>query len=315
MTVLKKIDSALGRQLMLLNILTLFIGLLLPGLFSGLTPYLPYILSTLVLIVGTNCTLESFRSIVQAPKSFFLSLAFIYLLMPVLGFGVGSLFYPDKPLYAFGTFLTAVTPVALTSMVWTGLAGGNLALALALVALVTVFSGINIPFELSLFMGTVVEFDAWALTVKLVVTIVVPVIFGIGVKHYSGERIEKYRPVLGVLTKILMLTIMTVNGAVLRPYVDDLGMDTIRLLLVAAFHMLLNFSITMAVGGFVIGFRNSAMPPVVYASSMKNNAAGVVIALNYFHPAVALPVVFSMMAQQFWAGVFYQIFRRLRGDN
>ena len=312
MTLLKKIDSLFGEKLMLLNIFSLFVGLFLPGIFKGGSSLLPYVLSILVMIVGTNCTLDSFRSIVRSPKSFIIALAIIYLLMPLIGYGIGAVFYPDKPLYAAGSILVSVTPVALTSMVWTGLAGGNLALALALVAVVTIFSGVNIPFQLSLFMGKVIEFDAMALTLKLIVTVVVPVLIGIGIRYFSGERIEKHRPVLGIITKVLMLVIMAVNGAVLRPYVNGLGMDALRLLLVAAFHMILNFSISMLIGAIFLGLRDPAIPPVVYASSMKNNAAGVVIALNYFSPAVALPVVFSMMTQQFWAGVFFQIFRRIR---
>ncbi|WP_321991220.1 bile acid:sodium symporter [Marispirochaeta aestuarii] len=274
---------------------------------------LPYALFFIVFVVGTSCTLESFRSVITDPRGFFIALGVIFVLMPLIGYLMGFFFHSGTPAYAAGHFLLSVTPVAITSMVWTGIAGGHIALSLALVTVVTLVSGVNIPFQMAFFMGKVVEFDALALTGSLSRTIVMPVILGLALRNRAPKAVVPLRPYFDLVTKLMMLVIITVNGAVVRPYVQGFDWEIIRLFLLVGLHNFLNFFSALAVAALFLGRRHMALPSVVYASSMKNTAAGIVIALNYFGPIVALPVVFSMMMQQFWAGAVYRIMNRLKG--
>lgn len=287
-------------------------GFLFADYASNASVVLPYALFFIVFVVGTSCTLESFRSVITDPKGFFIALGVIFILMPLIGYGMGYFFHSDTPSYAAGHFLLSVTPVAITSMVWTGIVGGHIALSLALVTVVTLVSGVNIPFQMSVFMGKVVEFDALALTGNLSRTIVIPVILGLALRNRAPKVVIPLRPYFDLVTKLMMLVIITVNGAVVRPYVQGFDWEIIRLFLLVGLHNFLNFFTALAVAALFLGKRHLALPSVVYASSMKNTAAGIVIALNYFGPVVALPVVFSMMMQQFWAGAVYRIVSRFK---
>ena len=287
-------------------------GFFLDEHIAGVTVALPYILIVVVFFMGTSCTLESFKSIVQAPKGFIVALLTIFLCMPVIGFLMGYLFHRGNPSFAVGHFLLSVTPVAITSMIWTGIAGGNIALALALVTVGTLVSGFNIPLQMALFMGKVVEFDAAALMGSLSRTIVIPVLLGLAVRNRAPRLIEPLRPYMDLLTKITLVVILSVNGAVVRPYISSFDWEIVRLFLFVALHNFLNFSVSLGIAWAALGKRHPALPTVVYAASMKNNAAGVVIALNYFGPIVALPVVITMLMQQLWAGGFYRVIRRLK---
>ncbi|WP_319415386.1 bile acid:sodium symporter [Marispirochaeta aestuarii] len=288
-------------------------GFLFADYASNAAVVLPYALFFIVFVVGTSCTLESFRSVITDPRGFFIALGVIFILMPLIGYLMGFFFHSGTPAYAAGHFLLSVTPVAITSMVWTGIAGGHIALSLALVTVVTLVSGVNIPFQMAFFMGKVVEFDALALTGSLSRTIVIPVILGLALRNRAPKAVVPLRPYFDLVTKLMMLVIITVNGAVVRPYVQGFDWEIIRLFLLVGLHNFLNFFSALAVAALFLGRRHMALPSVVYASSMKNTAAGIVIALNYFGPVVALPVVFSMMMQQFWAGAVYRIMNRLKG--
>ncbi|WP_319476289.1 bile acid:sodium symporter [Marispirochaeta aestuarii] len=288
-------------------------GFLFADYASNAAVVLPYALFFIVFVVGTSCTLESFRSVITDPRGFFIALGVIFVLMPLIGYLMGFFFHSGTPAYAAGHFLLSVTPVAITSMVWTGIAGGHIALSLALVTVVTLVSGVNIPFQMAFFMGKVVEFDALALTGSLSRTIVMPVILGLALRNRAPKAVVPLRPYFDLVTKLMMLVIITVNGAVVRPYVQGFDWEIIRLFLLVGLHNFLNFFSALAVAALFLGRRHMALPSVVYASSMKNTAAGIVIALNYFGPIVALPVVFSMMMQQFWAGAVYRIMNRLKG--
>ena len=293
----------------------LVVGFVLADYVAGAAGLLPYALVFIVFAMGTSCTLESFRSVVTAPKGFLVALLVVFVCMPVIGYTVGRLLYPSNPDFAVGHFLISVTPVAITSMVWTGIAGGNIALSLSLVTVVTVLSGFNIPLQMSLFLGKIVQFDALALLVNLSRTIVVPVILGLVLRNRFPGRVEPMRPYIDLFTKLAMLLIISVNGAVVRPYIVAFDLAILRLFLIVALHTLLNFSIALIIARLLLGRTHPSLPPVVYAASMKNNAAGLVIALNYFGAMVALPVVISMMMQQFWAGAFFRIIRRMQGTS
>ncbi len=61
----------------------------------------------------------------------------------MIGYLVWVLFYSGDPELPVGHLLMAVTPVAVTSVVWTGIAGGNVALSIALVTVATLVSATN----------------------------------------------------------------------------------------------------------------------------------------------------------------------------
>ena len=107
-------------------------GFLFADYASNAAVVLPYALFFIVFVVGTSCTLESFRSVITDPRGFFIALGVIFILMPLIGYLMGFFFHSGTPAYAAGHFLLSVTPVAITSMVWTGIAGGHIALSLAL---------------------------------------------------------------------------------------------------------------------------------------------------------------------------------------
>ena len=130
------------------------------------------------------------------------------------------------------------------------------------------------------------------------------------VRNRLPQTVTSLRLYIDLLTKIAMVTILTINGAALRPYIASLDFGVVRLFAIVAIHSLTNFTAALGISALLLRKSHPSIPPVMYAASMKNNAAGVVIATNYFDPVIALPVVVSMIIKHLLAGVFCRIIDR-----
>ncbi len=303
-------NEVFNKYILLFILSSLITGFLFADFFSPYAGSLSYMLMFMIFVMGTACTFESLRSIVKAPGGFFLGILIVYLVLPLIGYTMGAVFWQNNPSYAVGHFLLAITPVAITSMIWTGFAGGNIALALALVAVATVFSGFSIPSFMALFMGKIVEFDAGSLTMNLVHMIVGPVFVGILLRNRAPLFTVKAGPFLNLATKLMMVAIICVNGAAVQPYLADFNLSLLKLLLVVFLHMMLNYTASFSIAFLVLGRRSPDLSPVIFASSMKNTVAGIVIGLKFFGPAVALPVIMCIFMQQMAAGFFFRLLKR-----
>ena len=104
--------------------------------------------------------------------------------MPLIGFGVGNVFYPNEGQLLVGHFLVGATPVAVTSVVWTGIAGGNVALVIAIVA---------------------------------------SALGGIVARNRAEEIVSSLRPYLSFVSKVGMVFVLVVNGTILSPTFAELG--------------------------------------------------------------------------------------------
>ncbi|MFW5844292.1 MAG: bile acid:sodium symporter family protein, partial [Spirochaetota bacterium] len=150
-------------------------------------------------------------------------------------------------------------------------------------------------------------FDALTLVGNLSKTIVLPALLGLLVRNRLPRITESSKPYVDLVSKLGMISVLVVNGVALKPIVGRLGWGMAGLILIVAIHVLANFATGLAVSSLILGRRNPSVTAVMYSSSMRNNAAGLVIATNYFSPAVSLPVIGCMIVQHFWAGVFLRI--------
>jgi len=306
-----KANIFFNSYLEVIILIALIIGYIFSELVAPLSVLLSYLLMYMVFVMGTSCSLESIRGIASTPGGFILGLILSFLVMPLIGYTFGQIFYSENSDYAVGHLLLAIAPVAITSIIWTGFAGGNVTLALALVAVATLVSGFSIPFQVSIFMGQVVKFDAHALTLDLVKMIVLPVLFGILTRYKAPTFVQTTSPLLHLLSKLIMVVILMVNGAVVRPYISTFDWELVWMFLLVCLQLVLNFSSAMIITTIVLGRTSKDLSSVIFASSMRNSVAGIVIALNYFGPTAALPVLICILMQQMVAALFFRLLGKL----
>jgi len=128
--------------------------------------------------------------------------------------------------------LTAAIPIGVTSVVWTGLARGDVALALTALTIDTLLSPLVLPGVLTLFAGAEVEFDANRLMVDLLWMVVAPTVLGIWLHERTDGRIaDRVQGWAGPAAKLALGAVLAINIANSRHALAALSFPFWRLLL------------------------------------------------------------------------------------
>ncbi len=283
---------------------SLALGLLAPSVFTGLEGLTSLILMVNMFTLALGCTAAEFIAVMRTPLKVLLTVLFLYGVIPVLAFGWGRMIFPGDPQLVAGMVLIAVLPVAMTSAFWTDLTKGNLPLTLSIITFTTFLAGIITPGVMSLVAGKLIEFDAMSLVIKLVKTVIIPTIVGIVVREKFPKQTGAAKPYLNLGVRLNIFLILAINAAVMRPFLGDVGPKVLLIIFAVLVQVLLSY-----LGGY--GFAYLLFPKdagsrvsISYVSGMRNNGAGIVIALAYFPPLVAMPVILSILLQQPLASVF-----------
>jgi bile acid:Na+ symporter, BASS family len=119
--------------------------------------FLPLALFIIMLGMGLSLTVEDFRRVVIYPKSVVIGLVAQLIMLPIVGFGIASLF-PLEPALAVGIMILVACPGGPTSNMITLLAGGDVALSVTLTAMSSLITVFTIPlvvnFSMQAFLGT-----------------------------------------------------------------------------------------------------------------------------------------------------------------
>ena len=100
------------------------------------------ILTVLMFDLGLCLKLQDFARVVKAPKAVLLALFGQIVLLPLIAWGLGSLFHLE-PVFFLGIILIACCPGGSSSNIFSKLAGGDVALSVTLTAcssLITLFT-------------------------------------------------------------------------------------------------------------------------------------------------------------------------------
>jgi BASS family bile acid:Na+ symporter len=277
-------------------------GLLLGAVFHQrmalLKPVIPFIFAYITFAVALGCGFQDFGSALKAPGLLLGMLGLLHLVLPIGATLLAGWALPNQPQLQAGIVLGTATPVGVSAVIWVGLASGNPALALTAIITDTVLSPLVVPVIMLIVMGCSVRFDAAGLMLGLVWMVVVPTVLGIAVHELSrGRSARKWRFVNGPLTKLLMALVIGTNLAVAWGSLHWLK-ETIPAVIM----------ITLMMGclGYLTGFGAAKLwklPPdlvntFIFTVGMRNITAGLVMALNYFPPVTAVPVVFATLFQQ-----------------
>ena len=117
---------------------------------------------------------REFLNVLKSPFQILAIVLFIYGFLPLLAFGLGSLLFPNHPEITAGVGSDCRLPVAMTSAFWTDLAKEQPSSNLSIITLTTFLAGLVTPGVMGVMAGQLVEFDAQALVVKLIKTVIIP---------------------------------------------------------------------------------------------------------------------------------------------
>ncbi|WP_339255229.1 bile acid:sodium symporter family protein [Paenibacillus sp. FSL P2-0136] len=294
-------NTVLERIMPLLTPAAIVVGVLNEASLLPLTWLVPWIFAGMTLIGSLKSSFRDLFTVLARPQKLLILLIILHIVMPLIGWLAAMLFFPGDPYTVTGYVLLFAIPTGVVSVVWVSMHGGNIALTLALILIDTLLSPLIVPATLYLLMGASVQMDAGEMMRGLLWMVVLPSVAGMLLNQFSRGKISTVcGPPLAPFVKVGLFTVVSINGASIARYLKHPD-GKLALIIAVTF-------VTVALG-YVIGAVVSSRLHYDYAntvavqfnSGMRNLSAGAVLAVQYFPPAVALPVISGMLFQQILA--------------
>lgn len=306
------INNWLGKRMFLVVVTALLLGFLMRVPDSPYVRYLLVILfayMTFVTALGTS--LKNFIQVMGKPWIPLWVILLIHIMTPLTAWFLGKLLYADSPEVQLGLLVAAAIPVGVTSVMWTALTQGNVSISLVAVTLDTIIVPALLPVYYKIIVGQAVMINYTSLIIQLVLMVTIPSILGMVLYDWTGGKTVSFAKGIGGLTsKLALFIVIFFNGAFVSPAIHLLW-DIIQMIAVA---------LIMVVSAYALGYVGSLCVPnrsrditmaMIYSVGMRNATCGLVIAVTYFPPAVAVPIALLMLFQQPIAAVIPNIFKHL----
>lgn len=293
---------------------SLVLGFLLASQLEPFIEAVPYLFAFVTLTMALGCGLRHLNEVMRKPAIMVLAFVLAHLLSPLVAYGLGIWIFGIESPYVIGLVLFTIIPLGVSSVLWVGMSGGNVPLMLAMVVLDSLLCPLIVPAGVQLFFDSAIEVQLGPLMLDLTILIVIPTVVGVALHQWSGGRIQdRVKPYAAPISKLCFVAVVALNAAAIAPFVDQLKED--MLLLVPVVVVLVGLCYAF---GFIgtAGLRNRVQQITVsYATGMRNISLGIVLALGYFSPLAAVPVVLSILVQQPLATVHHYILQKINNKN
>ena len=206
--------------------------------------------------------------------------------IPFFAFGMGKLFFADRPLVALGLLLASQLHTSGMTISWTGFAKGNISAAVKMTVIGLVLGSMATPFYAKWLMGTVVEIPLASIFKQIVIIVFLPMLLGfvtrislikmVGVDKYNKTLKQKFPAfsTVGVLGIVFVAMALKAKDIISNPLV------LLSFLIPLAILYLVNFLLSTVVGK--ICFDRGDAIALVYGTVMRNLSIALAIAMIAF---------------------------------
>ncbi|MBU7320370.1 bile acid:sodium symporter family protein [Paenibacillus oleatilyticus] len=292
-----RLNAWIEKYLSVIVPVSLILGFLLSHYMNSWTAAVPLLFAYLTFVMATGCSFGQIREAFRMPLPMALTFVLSHVVAPALGYAIGRTAFGAESPYVVGFVLFAIIPLGVSSVIWVGLSKGHVPLALAMIVIDSALSPFVIPAAVELFFGEAIAFDHTKVMLDLVKIIVVPTILGVLVNELSKQRFKNWSaPVCGPTSKLALAVVVMINAAAIEPYVAQMKSDMIVVIPLVVLLVILSYLIGFA--GSVWLRKPELIIAITYSSGMRNISLGLVLALAYFEPLTAVPVVLSILIQQ-----------------
>ena len=212
-----------------------------------------------------------------------------FVILPLLGYGLGRIFFPDRPFLALGLLLAALIPTSGMTVSWTGFAKGNVEVAVKMMIFGLIIGSLLSPFYIRFLLGAQVDVNVIMVLRKVFLIVLLPMVVGfvtrqaLLVRYGQKEFIEKVGPAFPPLSTLGVIG-MVFTAIALRAQVI---VDRPLLLLEILIPVLIFYGLTLIIG---ITFGRLFLPradaiALIYGTSLRNLSISLAIAVNAFGKA------------------------------
>lgn len=295
---LHSINRWLNRMMPLITPVSIIIGVIFASRLSSLTYLTPWLFAFMTFIGSIGLGLKDFMNVLKKPLPLLVCLFILHLAMPLIAMAFGYFFYAGDIHMITGLILAATIPTGISSFVWVSIYKGNIALTLSIILIDTMLAPFIVPGILSWLIGADVQLDVAAMMSSLFWMIVVPSLIGMALNEWSkGAIAPAWGSKLNPFSKLMMASIVAINGSVVAPYLKNISLRlaglAVIIIVIASIGYLLGLGFSR-----LMGWNYADKVALIFNGGMRNISAGAVLAVTYFPAPVAVPVVLGMLFQQ-----------------
>jgi len=208
-----------------------------------------------------------------------------FILLPLLGFFLGRLFFADSPYLALGLLLIAMLPTSGMTISWTGLSGGDVSTAVKMSIFGLVLGALLVPVYSSFFLGTSVPIPAGKIVSQIMIVIFLPLILGqmtrlLIIRNTGGELFnKKVKPKFGVLSSFAVVIMIFLSTALKAKSIIAHPEQLLIMIAPLVIFYLAGYFITTLLG-LPMGRKRAVT--MVFGSAVRNLSVALAIAVTVF---------------------------------
>ena len=279
--------------------LGIVVGLILGRRIEALGSLTPFLFAAITFIGGLGISARQFGEVVRRPKGLVVFLLGSIVIMPLASWFLATIAFGSNAEIKTGIILVSAIPTALTGYIWSSIYKGNEPLSLTIILLGTLVAPLATPLIVRVLGGANVIIDSRGMMTSLLYLVVIPTTLGSVINTMTRSRVNEHiTPSLKPFSKIALVMIIIINtAAVSEQLLSNLSWSYVGIALC---------SLLIAISGYPIGAGLARLFGVetgdaislTFSISMRNISAALVLAIQYFPPATALPVIFGIVFQQ-----------------
>lgn len=308
-----KLNDWLSKNMFIVVLSGLFLGFFANITDSPLLREIVVILfAYMTFITALGTSFKEFITVLRRPWIPLWVLILVHFVTPLTAWAVGMIFYPNDPDIRLGYLIGASIPIGVTSIIWTSLVEGDIAISFVAVTLDTFVVPAVLPLFFHIVIGQTIDINYSKMVLDLMLMVTVPSIIGMLLHDFTKGRVANFaKSIGGATSKLALFLVILINSAVVMPQINwDLSI--LKTLLVTLFIVSASFFVGY-LGSFTLKERTQCIIlTMIYNVGIRNNACGLVIALTYFPPRVAIPMTLSILYQQPIATIVSHLYKRLK---
>ena len=247
-------------------------------------------LGVIMLGMGLTLSVDDFRAVLLRPWVVGLGVAAQFLIMPLLGWAVASLF-DLPPMLKLGLILVSCCPGGTASNVICYLARANVALSVMMTMCSTLAAIVLTPLLTKIYASAILDVDAWAMFQSMVTIVLLPVIGGVMLNQLFGKKldgIKKISPIVSIL--VIVLIVGGVVGATKANIIAHAGGLLVAIFILHALGFLLGYG-----AGWVTKLAEGDRRTLSIEVGMQNSGLGSALAKQHFSLLAATPCAISAL--------------------
>ncbi len=245
-------------------------------------------LGVIMLGMGITLSVDDFKAVLQRPWVVGLGVFAQFLIMPLLGWSVATIFNLP-PMLKLGVILVSCCPGGTASNVICYLARANVALSVLMTMCSTLAAILFTPLLTKAYASAILDVDAWAMFRSMLTIVLLPVVGGVLINQFFGHKlhaVKKVSPIVSIL--VIVLIVGGIVGATKSNIIAYFGALLIAIFILHALGFLLGYGI-----GYITKLAEGDKRTLSIEVGMQNSGLGSALAKQHFTLLAATPCAIS----------------------